>query len=135
MVVGQATSPPRLPSLFPLRAWVSAHFARSVGSDGSRAKPVILEAGIASDALGRDHLPLDADPRRNRSLVLERYRRRVLEGDPRRVEHGDLIVGLAPLELAADHLPDLARHVRLGDQPLAQRHVDLAVGTALADAA
>jgi alpha-beta hydrolase superfamily lysophospholipase len=35
-----------------LGAWVSTPSARPVGADGSRAKPAILKAGIASDALG-----------------------------------------------------------------------------------
>jgi ATP-binding cassette, subfamily F, member 3 len=34
-----------------LDAWVSTPSGRPVGADGSRAKPAILEAGIASDAL------------------------------------------------------------------------------------
>jgi beta-glucosidase-like glycosyl hydrolase len=35
-----------------LGAWVSTPTARPVSADGSRAEPAILEAGIASDALG-----------------------------------------------------------------------------------
>src|SRR5688572_8654792 len=43
---------PALPfSRLCLGAWVSKPSARPVGADGSRAKPAILEAGIASDAL------------------------------------------------------------------------------------
>src|SRR5581483_9996098 len=45
----------------------------------------------------------------------------------------DLLVGLPALELPADDLAELAREVRLGDQPLAERDVDLAVGAALPD--
>ena len=54
-------------------------------------------------------------------LDLERHGRGVLQRDPRRVEDRDLVVRLPALELAADHLADLAGDVVLGDQPLAER--------------
>ena len=58
-------------------------------------------------------------PAATRALDLERHRRRVLQRDPGRVEDRHLVVRLASLELAADHLADLAGDVGLGDQPLA----------------
>src|SRR2546430_1746532 len=45
----------------------------------------------------------------------------------------NLVVGRPPLELAGDDLADLARDVALRDQAIRERHVDLAVGAALAD--
>src|SRR5687768_70434 len=48
------------------------------------------DAGRAGPASRRDHLLLDADTRGHRALILERHGRRILEGDPRRVEDGDL---------------------------------------------
>src|SRR5205823_8728708 len=82
---------------------------------------------------GRDHLLLDADAGGTRALVLERNGGRVLERDSRRVEEGDLVVRRTPFDLADDHLADLARDVGLRNQSLRERHVDLAVGPALAD--
>jgi hypothetical protein len=58
----------------------------------------------------------DAHARRDGALVLQRHGRRVLRGDPGRAEHGDLVVRLPPLELAADRLANLA-----GDVVLARR--------------
>src|SRR3970282_573328 len=75
----------------------------------------------------------DLYERRQRgALVLEGHGRRVLKRDAGRVEDGDLLVRLATLELAADHLADLARDVALGDQPLPESDVDLPVGNAVA---
>src|ERR687893_2922775 len=83
--------------------------------------------------LGRDHLLLDAHAGRDRPLVLERHRVRVLQRDPGRVEDRYLVVRLPALELPGDHLPDLTRDVVLGEQALRQGDVDFAVLAALAD--
>src|SRR3712207_1327384 len=87
----------------------------------------------ATTKSGRDHLLLDADPRGERPLVLQRHRRRVLEGEPRRIEDGDVAVGGASFELAGDDLADLANDVVFRDHPFPEGNVDLAVGAALAD--
>ncbi len=116
----------------PLRASRADAAAPAIETERLVRGPV--EDGSAADvASGRDHLLLDTDARRHRALVLERHGGRVLERDAGRVEDGHLVVGLAALELPADHLADLAGDVVLGDQALAQRDVDLAVRAALAD--
>src|SRR5262245_59614258 len=103
------------------------------GSYGSGSRWICSTSVMRPPASGRDHLLLDADTRRERALDLERHGGRVLQGDPCGVEHRDLVVALPALELAADHLADLACDVLLRDEALAQRDVDLAVRDALAD--
>jgi hypothetical protein len=67
------------------------------------------------------------------AFVLKRHRRRVLERYSSRVKQGYLIVRAASLLPAGDDFADFAGDVLLADQALRQRHVDLAVGPALAD--
>ena len=94
-------------------------------SGASRGDPTDLDR--RSSTSGREAIHVEiiffsiADAGGDRALVLERHGRRVLERDPGRVEHRHLVVGLAALELAADHLADLARDVVLGDQALGER--------------
>src|SRR5207342_3500526 len=98
-----------------------------------RARTDRGRAGSGRRRSCRDHLLLDADAGGDGPLDLERHGGRVLERDAGGVEDRDLLGRLATLELPADDLADLAGDVVLGDEALAERHVDLAVGDALAD--
>src|SRR5215212_5774027 len=87
----------------------------------------------AATRSGRDHLLLDADPGGERPLVLQRHCRRVLEGEPRRVEDRDVALRGASFEFAGDDLTDLAHDVVFRDDAFPERDVDLPVSPALPD--